>query len=371
MRIIKQSVVFMAQWTLWPCVVVLLVACVEPAQSVSTPLASIAATQTRAGEQAQLATLAAPSPSVTLPPTVQASTQAPSTPTVSTPVIIPAKTPAQTPTTASPLAQYDILLPADAPNPNYPGFKMNKTERYSLRLFGSEDLPQSIAPAPPMNSCNARYYVLRFRTISDVPVMVYIGGPANVRPLQGEMPPAPRQLGITNAGVLVLDGCAAGLFLASAQGFIVDLVAEQTVYDVAPFAPGTAAPTSAPQPTPAPIPSPPPTPAPTAVSAAPTEPGSVSYDYALEYAAKNLECRLVNSTGEFFILVRGTAAPRFCREWHARYPTYRFFGEAHLLTPLWRDSRAQTTIDVSTTRRTADADTHWVIQESQRIWNLP
>lgn len=371
MRIIEQSVVFIAQRMLWPCVVVLLVACAEPTQSVPTPLASIAPTQTRAAELEQLATLTAPTATATLSATVPAPTQTPSTPTVSTPVTTSAKTPAQSPTTAPPLAQYDMLLSADAPNPNYPGFEMNKTGRYSLRLFGSEDSPKSIAPAPPMNSCNARYYVLRFRTISDVPVTVYIGGPANVSPLPGETPPMPQQLGTTNAGVLVLSGCAAGLFLASAQGFIVDLVAEQTAYAVAPFAPGTAAVPSVPQPTSAPIPSPPPTPAPTAANAAPTGPGDGSYDYALEYAAKNLECRLVNSTGEFFILVRGTAAPRFCREWHARYPTYRFFGEAHLLNTLWHDSGAQSTIDVSTTRRTADADTRWVIQETQRIWNLP
>ncbi len=93
-------------------------------------------------------------------------------------------------------------------------------------------------------------------------------------------------------------------------------------------------------------------------------------DYALEYAAKNQECRIANSTGEFFILVRGAAASRYCQEWLGRYSTYRFFGEAHLLNNLWRDGGARTEINVYTTRRTADVDTRWVVQEAQRIWNL-
>lgn len=370
MRIVEQFAVFTAQRVLWPCVVVLLVACSEPAPSVSTPLANIAPTQTRAAELAQLATLTAPSATAMPPATVPTATLAPATPTVPPPVTAPEKIPSQSPTMAPPLARYDLMLPADAPNAAYPGFEVVSTERYSLRLIGNETAPRSATPAPPMNGCGSRYYVLRFRTVGDAPVIVYIGGPANVSPLPGATPPAPRQISTTNAGVLVLSGCAAGLFLATTEGFIVDLVAEQTTYSSAPFAPGTAAPPSQPQSTSAPVLAPPPTPAPTAASAAPTEPGGGSYDYAQEYAAKNLECRLVNSTGEFFILVRGTAAPRFCREWRARYPTYRFFDEAHLLTTLWRDGGAQSTIDVSTTRRAADADTRWVTQETQRIWNL-
>lgn len=369
MGITERSVAVMAWRLVGFCLAVLLVACAEPAHAVSTPTVNIAATQTRAAELAQLALLTAPSATAPLTVTMPTATQTPSTPTITMLVTTPARTPSRSPTMVPLLAQYDVLLPADAPTPSYPGYEVSSTQRYSLRLGGSEAIPRSATPAPPMNGCGSRYYVLRFRTVSNVPVVVYVGGPENISPLPGETPPASRQLGTTNAGVLVLSGCAAGLFLSSTQGFIVDIVAEQTAYDVAPFAPGTTAPPSISQPTPPPVPSP--TPAPTVANTPPTESGSGGYDYALEYAAKNLECRLVNSTGEFFILVRGSAAPRFCREWFARYPTYRFFGEAHLLNTLWHDSGAQSTIDVYTTRRTADADTRWVMQESQRIWNLP
>lgn len=347
----------------------MLVACSGAPSAMLTPTANRSPTETRVAE---LATLTAPTVTVSAELPVVKDVRTATSMVTSTATTLPNATKTRivspTPTLEAQVTAFDILLPADAPNPLYAGFEVAQTERYSLRLVGSETVPQNVAPGPPMNSCGSRYFVLRFRTVGDRPVMVYVGTSTNINPLPGSNEPQPRQIGTINAGVLVLNGCMAGLFMATTHGLIVDIVAEQITYEAAPIAPGTTVPKPAPIPTAIPTLSPVPLPATLALTPAPVNGAA---NYALEYAAKNLDCRLTNSTGEFFIQVRGAAAPRFCREWLARYPTYRFFGEAHLLNTLWRDSGAKTAIDVYTTRRTADADSRWVVQEAQRIWNLP
>jgi hypothetical protein len=126
-----------------------------------------------------------------------------------------------------------------------------------------------------MNGCDSRYFVLRFRTVGNQNVAVFVGGPANVSPIPGTMPPAARQVGVTSAGVIALGGCSAALFQATGAGAIVDIAAEYTTYLAAPFALGTAAPPSTSIPTattrplmptltPTRLPSPTPRPQPTA-----------------------------------------------------------------------------------------------------------
>ncbi len=123
--------------------------------------------------------------------------------------------------------------------------------------------------------------------------------------------------------------------------------------------------------TPRPVPPPTPTPAPPPTATPAPAPAEGGYDYAPEHAGKVGECRLTDSTGEYFVVVRGARALRFCQDWLARYPTYRFFGEAHLLTTLWEDAGARSSIWVGSVHRTPIDGTRWIVPEAQRIWNLP
>lgn len=264
----------------WAFVLALLVACGGATQPAALPTANPAPTQTRAAELSQLATLTVPTATPAITPTTTP-TAAPTVTPALTSTLVPAHTPIPTlpppPATSAASAQLDTLLPLDAPNPTLPGFRMDRTARYSLRLLGSEASPESATPEPPMNGCDSRYFVLRFRTVGNQNVAVFVGGPANVRPIPGTTPPPARQVGVTSAGVIALGGCSAALFQATGAGTIVDIAAEYTTYLATPFALGTSAPPSTSIPTattrplmptltPTRLPSPTPRPQPTATA---------------------------------------------------------------------------------------------------------
>lgn len=346
----------------WLCLLLVLVACGGP---VATPTANLAPTQTRAAELAQLATLTVPiaAPTATAAP---AATAVPPTTTAPTAASTLAPTPTRAPTATNPPSPPAAPTPATLPQVGEKatgqGFAVTlhavqdpaPTEQYSRPKDGFRWVAADVT-VENTGSGRIGYNPLHFRAkaADNREYNATVGGPAP-RLQSGEQQPGEASRGWVTVEVPT-DARLSTLTYDPTFG------RSRVVFDLS-SVPTAAAPPAPPTPTPVPTPT---------AAAAPTAPARGGSDYALEHAGKFGECRITNSTSEYFVVVKGARALPFCRDWISRYPTYRFFGEAHLLTTLWEGSGAGSSVWVGSVHRTPTDGTRWIVPEAQRLWNLP